>query len=236
MSHRGDNRNFPENTLEAFESAIALGATHIETDIRTTADGRLVCFHDGTLERTTNGTGRVRAYTLAEIQQLDAGSWFAPQFAGLRVPSIAEVYALAARTNTSLYVDLKDGTAANLYAELVAAGLQARAVIYSGPVRLKELQTLDPVVRVMPQAVGVRVLSRSIEFFAPLTAVNFGNELIPDAVVLAQEIGADIFVNRFGANDVPASYQAVIDGGATGIQVDNIGQLVEFLRSNGYYP
>lgn len=119
---------------------------------------------------------------------------------------------------------------------LRAQGLQYQGVIYSGPARLKELQNIDIGVRVMPQAVGPRVLARSIEFYAPLTAVNFGGELIPEAVPLAQAIGADIFVNRFGGNDVPASYQQVIDDGATGIQTDRIGDLVEFLRANGYYP
>ena len=101
----------PENTIAAFESAILKGATHLEIDIRPTADGQLVCIHDSTVDRTTNGTGRVDQYTLAEIKQLDAGSWFAPQFADQRVPLVSEVFDLVRRYNVSYYIDFKVPTA-----------------------------------------------------------------------------------------------------------------------------
>jgi glycerophosphoryl diester phosphodiesterase len=236
IGHRGSPQERPENTMASFERAIELGATHVEVDVRTSADGVLVNIHDSTVDRTTNGTGRVRQLTLAELKALDAGAWFAPQYAGERVPTVAEVLDLLRRRNVSYYLDFKDGAAPKLYADMVAAGVPYQGVVYSGPYRLKELQRTDVGVRVMPQAVGPRVLARSIEFFAPLTAVNFGNELDPEAVPLAQAIGADIFVNCFGERDSDAGYQAAIDGGATGIQTDRMGALVAYLRANGYYP
>ena len=74
--HRGANRYAPENTLPAIEKAVALDADYIEIDIRTTRDGEMVLLHDATLNRTTNGTGKVEGRLAAEILSLDAGRWF----------------------------------------------------------------------------------------------------------------------------------------------------------------
>lgn len=76
IAHRGNSAFFPENTLEAFERAVALGADALEFDVRLSSDGRAVVIHDPTLERTTNGTGAVGAQALAGLQRLDAGFRF----------------------------------------------------------------------------------------------------------------------------------------------------------------
>jgi glycerophosphoryl diester phosphodiesterase len=102
FAHRGGAGLWPENTLEAFRGAIELGCTHVETDVRMTRDGEIVVFHDETLERTTNGSGRVSAHTLSQLQRLDAGYRFSPdgksfprRGQGLRIPTLAEVVALS---------------------------------------------------------------------------------------------------------------------------------------------
>ncbi|MCU0561492.1 MAG: hypothetical protein MUD16_15030 [Desulfobacterales bacterium] len=96
IGHRGYPARFPENTLAGFEGAIRAGCDMVELDVTLTRDRRLVVIHDDTLERTTNGKGRVRAHTLAEIRRLDAGSWFDARFAGQRVPELWKVMALTA--------------------------------------------------------------------------------------------------------------------------------------------
>lgn len=102
FAHRGGAGLWPENTLEAFRGAIELGCTHVETDVRMTRDGEIVVFHDETLERTTNGSGRVSAHTLSQLQRLDAGYRFSPdgksfprRGQGLWIPTLAEVVALS---------------------------------------------------------------------------------------------------------------------------------------------
>ena len=72
-AHRGASASHPENTMEAFRAAIEMGVDQIETDVRITADGELVLIHDATVDRTTNGTGKVAQMTLAELKALDAG-------------------------------------------------------------------------------------------------------------------------------------------------------------------
>lgn len=73
IAHRGGVNLWPENTIYAFERALALGVDVLEMDVRGTADDRLVLLHDETVDRTTNGTGRIRDLTLAEVRELDAG-------------------------------------------------------------------------------------------------------------------------------------------------------------------
>lgn len=89
-AHRGDLKNAPENTLPAFELAVQKGAAQIEFDVTLSRDRRLVILHDSTVDRTTNGRGRVAEMNFAELRKLDAGSWFHPRFAGVRVPTLEE--------------------------------------------------------------------------------------------------------------------------------------------------
>jgi glycerophosphoryl diester phosphodiesterase len=91
IAHRGDTNIAPENTMAAFRVAINNGAEYIEVDIRLTLDGVPVVIHDGSLDRTTNGTGSIKWHTYAEVQNLDAGSWFSPKFTTERVPTLEEV-------------------------------------------------------------------------------------------------------------------------------------------------
>ncbi|SDD80891.1 glycerophosphodiester phosphodiesterase [Auraticoccus monumenti] len=98
IAHRGSSGVAPENTLAAVRLAVRQGSDVIENDVQRTADGALVIMHDSTLTRTTDveqvfpdrAPWRVGDLTLAEIKQLDAGSWFAPEFAGERVPTLEE--------------------------------------------------------------------------------------------------------------------------------------------------
>ncbi|MGM0846283.1 MAG: glycerophosphodiester phosphodiesterase [Bacillota bacterium] len=91
VAHRGASALAPENTLSAFDTAVSLGADYIEVDIQMTKDGKLVAMHDVTVDRTTNGTGRVKNFTYDELISLDAGSWFSPWFKGERVPSLDSI-------------------------------------------------------------------------------------------------------------------------------------------------
>jgi glycerophosphoryl diester phosphodiesterase len=90
IAHRGASGYAPENTRAAFDLAIEMGADAIETDLQITRDGELVLIHDDRVDRTSDGTGPVADFTLAELQALDAGSWFDPGFAGERVMTFTE--------------------------------------------------------------------------------------------------------------------------------------------------
>ena len=99
FAHRGASGERPENTMAAFERAVELGCEYIELDVHAAQDGHVVVFHDDTLERTTNGLGPVGEYSLAALQQLDAGYRFSPDDGQTRpfrasdvvIPSLGEV-------------------------------------------------------------------------------------------------------------------------------------------------
>lgn len=96
IAHRGDSAHRPENTLSAFASALELGAELVEMDVQLSRDGAAVVIHDSTVDRTTDGTGRVREMTLAELRRLSAGYplRYGNAFPGERIPTLAEVLGL----------------------------------------------------------------------------------------------------------------------------------------------
>lgn len=127
FGHRGSARLWPENTLRAFRGAVATGASGLEMDVRSTADGEVVVCHDATVDRTTEGSGPVAAHTLAELVELDAAYRFVPGHGAeghapdgpyplrgmgtddLRIPTLRAV--LAEFPDSMLTMELKDGPA-----------------------------------------------------------------------------------------------------------------------------
>ncbi len=91
VAHRGASAHAPENTLPAFDLACGQGADVIELDVHLTRDDEVVVMHDERVDRTTDGRGEIRSMALAEIRAMDAGTWFGPQFRGVRVPTLADV-------------------------------------------------------------------------------------------------------------------------------------------------
>src|ERR1700722_3872435 len=151
ISHRGEHLSHPENTLPAFQAAIDAGADYFELDVRTTSDGKLVLMHDGTVDRTTNGTGKVRDLTFDQIRALDAGIKFNPQFAGTKVPTLQEALNLA-HGKIGVYVDCKNLSPADLVNALKQADMLNNVVIYGGSGFLKGVLQLDPSLLAMPEA------------------------------------------------------------------------------------
>ncbi len=126
VGHRGARFEAPENTLEGFRHAAALGITTIELDVHTTADGELVVIHDATVDRTTDGTGEVNKLTLAEIKELDARSihtlWPEP----VRVPTLGETLETL-RDMPGMEIEIKKDTRENLDHVVPAVIEQIRA-------------------------------------------------------------------------------------------------------------
>ncbi|WHY31974.1 glycerophosphodiester phosphodiesterase [Cytobacillus firmus] len=114
VSHRGASAYAPEHTIAAYEMGEKMHGDYIELDLQMTKDGHLIAMHDVTLDRTTDGTGSVKDYTLNEIKQLDAGSWFnekypyasKAEYEGLKVPTLEEVFKKFGKNN-SYYIETK---------------------------------------------------------------------------------------------------------------------------------
>lgn len=140
-SHRGAGSLEPENTLRAIRRAIALGVDQIEIDAQLTKDGHLILMHDATVDRTTNGSGKIANLTLTEIRQFDAGS-------GERVPTLDEALALLTG-NVILQIELKGpGTAQPTVSAVMNAGKEEHVVLTSFMHQeLRDVQRLNPRLR-----------------------------------------------------------------------------------------
>jgi glycerophosphoryl diester phosphodiesterase len=135
IAHRGSSGHAPENTLAAFRRAVAQGITFIETDLHLTRDAHFVAIHDETVDRTTSGHGAIHQLTLTEARRLDAGSWFASEFTGERIPTLEEILDFAKRNDVVFYLELKPngfwGGEEALVSALRASGEIQRTIMIS---------------------------------------------------------------------------------------------------------
>lgn len=183
VAHRGASAVAPENTLAAFRHALEMGVDGVELDVQPTRDSQVVVIHDERLERTTAGQGFVFERTLAELGQLEAGSWFnrahptraQVAYGEERIPTLAEVIELLRAQPQRLYIEIKvsERTPAGFeerVLELVGRnGFESRTVVLSfDPNTLRRVRQLAP-------AVATGILFR---------------DLPADPILLARTIGA----------------------------------------------
>ena len=171
FAHRGASRYAPENTLAAFRLAHSLGAPAFELDTMLTGDGIPVVIHDDTLDRTTDGHGKVSGMTLAQIQQYDAGKRFPDDFSGERIPTLETVLD-EFRGKILVNVELKNYSTPfdalpNRVAELVGKMNNLDSVIFSSfqPLNLLRIKKLLPAAKIallIDEGIGWRILASPV--------------------------------------------------------------------------
>jgi glycerophosphoryl diester phosphodiesterase len=228
IAHRGAAGSRPENTRAAFEQAIAEGATWIELDVQETADGAVVVIHDRDLKRVAGVPLAVHEATRADLAGLDVGSWFGPDWAGERVPTLEEVLALA-RGRIRLLIELKDyGHGVRLEERVVAAvdsaGMaDAVAIMSFDRAAIARVKSLGPGLRVgLLAASAVGDLTRTGADFLALRAAI----ATPGLVARARAAGLPVLV--WTIND-PLSMSAAISRGVSGIITSWPGRAREVL-------
>jgi len=179
IGHRGASAHAPENTLAAIIKAAELGADMVEVDLQASADGVLVVMHDSDLSHTTNGSGSIYAYTVAQLKQLDAG-------AGERIPTAEEVLACCRDHGLGIYFELKIGFAATEIVPLIDRfAMRDRVIVASfRPDWIADARACDP---------------------SLATSVLFGSTHI-DAVALAAAAGAN-YVHPCWEHEAPEPHR-----------------------------
>lgn len=228
VAHRGYSGVTPENTLPALASAVLAGATIVEFDVRTTADGVPVVIHDRTVDRTTDGTGYVWDLTIDEVRALDAGSWFSPAYAGLRVPLLSE--ALDVLTAPELLLEIKAPADAEqvkrILAQVAERGLLHRTVVQSfdpGVVALVR----DTMPDVRRGLLRLRIDADTVPLATDLGVVYCNppvGDVLADPDTVAALTGAGIGIMPWTAND-PAQWPALVAAGVAGLITDRAGEL-----------
>ncbi len=147
VAHRGASHDAPENTLPAFELAWKQGADAIEGDFHLTSDGKIVCIHDYDTRRVSGTKKSVKDSTLAELQALDAGAWFKPEFKGTTMPTLRDVIATVP-AGKKFYLEVKCGPeiVPAMLQDLAASGLKTEQLVvisFNAPV-IEELKKRKP--------------------------------------------------------------------------------------------
>jgi len=114
IAHRGASAYAPENTIPAFQKAVEMEAEMVELDVLISKDGVPVVFHDAKLDKKSNGSGLVSDYTLSELKELDAGSWFSNEFNGIKIPTLDEVLGYA-KDKISVNIEIKTEAVTDKY-------------------------------------------------------------------------------------------------------------------------
>lgn len=242
IGHRGAAARAPENTLAGLRQAAALSCAWVEFDVRLTADGAPVLCHDARLDRTTDGSGLIAALPLAAIRGCDAGGWFAPEFAGERVPTLEEALLLCREIGLGANVELKaDRGGQYPIAAAVAATLQnlhghRSAVLISSfhPSGIFKAHKLAPDI---PRSILFRVVPQNwaemaIRFDCTVIGADH-RRLKPRRVAEIRDAGYQLAA--YTVND-PARASLLFGWGVTSVFSDAPDIILEAIAGHGSVP
>ena len=233
IAHRGASGYAPENTMAAFKRAVEMGCSFIETDIQLSRDSRLIAIHDPTVDRTTNATGSVREYTLSQLRELDAGSWFSPEFAGERIPTLEEIVTFARQNDVVFYLEVKSNDIWGVEHALVAALRQAKEVARAAILSF-ELSALATVRRQEPTLISGYLFDRAKESAIADASRVGARQIAPHHKLLTKELVAaahasHLQVITWTVND-PAEMRVALSTGINGIMTDYPDRLAVVLE------
>ncbi|SDD92227.1 glycerophosphoryl diester phosphodiesterase [Paenibacillus sp. UNCCL117] len=234
IGHRGAAGEAPENTLASFRLALEQGADALELDIHETADGQLIVCHDHTVDRTTDRSGSIRELTLAQLGGLDAGSWFSEQFAGERLPLLADVFA-ATPPRIMVNVEVKCSYSPRLSEELrrLLKEFDRQDTVVVSAFSHKTLQRLKqdmPSLKVGLLYVGGFVNHAKLAELSGMEVYSLHPHVLSmDAEDVAQAVSRGLQVYPYTVNDREHLIQAVA-AGFTGIITDYPGRLKDVLE------
>jgi glycerophosphoryl diester phosphodiesterase len=237
VAHRGLLQHAPENTLANFRACLEL-RLGFEFDVERTKDGRLICIHDGTLNRTTNGTGKVAELTLEEIRRLDAGGWFDTKFTGEKVPTVEEVLALVAdhrQKDVLIAVDLKAEGVEQDVVRLAEKHKVLHRLLFIGRT-ISEPAVRERIKAASTKAQTATVANNSDEFSKALSASNtdcvYFRYLPPkEQMEAVRGTGKRSFIaGTTVSGNVPDNWQQAADVGIDGILTDYPLELRAMLR------
>jgi glycerophosphoryl diester phosphodiesterase len=200
IAHRGMHTLAPENSLAAIKACAEDYIEWVEVDVRLTKDGQHVIIHDDSVDRCSNGKGKVSDLTWEELKQLDAGSWFAARFKDSRFLSLSELLT-ATKGKVNLYLDCKQIDPGLLVKEILAAEMEKQVIVYAEPEVLAKVS--DAAKKKIPIMTKYRPKTSTIEAFL--------KQIQPAAVeVDAEDVTAEL-CNSFHARGIKVQAKVLGD-------------------------
>jgi len=237
-AHRGANNTHPENTIAAFKEAIRLGVHMIEFDVQLSKDRELIVIHDKTVDRTTNGKGKVADLSLSEIKKLDAGSWKNVTYKNEKVPTLKETLEIMP-TNIWLNIHIKDNREIGLaVAELIIKTNRIhQSVVACKPATAQAIHNVDKRIKICNMERG----TNSTEYVTETISMNFdfiqlkerADFILPALIKELKKNG--IRINYYGTNSAD-KLRLLFEAGVNFPLVDQVNEMIAVANDYGISP
>jgi glycerophosphoryl diester phosphodiesterase len=234
IAHRGDHTTVPENTIASFQHAIAVGADYVEVDLRTTRDGHLVVMHDETVDRMTNGTGKVKELAFNTIRSLKVSDKSKPGSASFRVPTFEEVLNTC-KGKINIYLDFKDADVKTVYALLKSKGMEKHVAVYiNAKLHYTDWKSIAPEMPLISSVPGynkqVAQLTAFLDKFN-VSAIDGSPGDYDEAMMsVIHKRKVEVWLDVQDKNEAPEYWNPILQTGVDGMQSDHPGDLVRFLK------
>jgi glycerophosphoryl diester phosphodiesterase len=233
IAHRGAHREAPENTLASLAKAIEIGCDFVEIDVRRTKDGALVIMHDSSINRMTNGKGKIEDLTLAQIRSFEVKSRHGARWAGQKVPTFDEILDRA-KGRMKIYVDHKQAPPAEVLAAINKHGMLHDVVVYGGIATLREYKKLAPAVWIMPgHPRSISAIEALAHDLKPETLDGSIVEWTQSQVEAAHRSGAQVWVDNRSDLDNEPGIKRAVELGVDAIQTDDPATVLRILKAMG---
>lgn len=227
IAHRGNHVRVPENTVASVEEAINAGADYVEIDLRTTKDGYMVLHHDATVDRMTNGKGKVKDLSLNALRQFSIDSIY-------RIPEFRDILKTC-RNRINIYLDFKDANVSETYRQIKEAGMEKHVVVYiNAEIQYGEWRAIAPEMPLMgslPENVSNE--HEFDKFYRSTPFEVLDNVTDPSMISMAKRRGVAIWLDVQAKDEGPASWKKALERNIQGLQTDHPDALIEYLKQNG---
>ena len=235
ISHRGNHEAAQENTLAAFQNAINVGADYVEIDLRTSKDSQLVIMHDATVNRMTNGIGKVSDLTWAELKQLKVIEKNHPEWPEQSIPLFSEVLKLC-KGKINIYLDFKNADVNASYQALKKAGMQHSVIVYINAahqlVEWKKIAPQIPLMVSLPDSVqSAAQLNSFLDQYKIHLLDGSYKEYTVEMVNAAKAKNIPVWPDIQSATEGPEQWEKAINLGFTGLQTDHPEAMVNYLKN-----
>ncbi len=236
IAHRGDHVEVPENTIAAYENGIKNGVDYVEIDLRTTKDSVLVIMHDATVDRMTNGKGKISELTYAEIRKLKVVDKRKDSTKTYSVPSFEEVLKIC-RGKIYIYLDFKDASVRQSYEMIKKYGMEKQVIVYiNSPFQYREWRRLVPSMPVMlslPDHIKNEDQLKDFLIKYPLELLDgdysdYSAAMVKAAIAAGKTTWPDIQSPNEDRN-----WDKALELGFKGLQTDHPKALIEYLQKKG---
>jgi glycerophosphoryl diester phosphodiesterase len=236
ISHRGNHIDAPENTLKAYENAITVGADYIEIDLRTTKDSALVIMHDGTVDRMTNGKGKIKDLLLSELLTLQVEEKSKPEWGKFTIPQFEEVLKLV-KNKINIYLDFKEADVWKTYQLLLKYGVEKQVIVYINyPLQAKKWIEIAPQIPLIVSFPGNIHDSSALAGFLtqyPVSVLDGSYKEYNTGMVKASHQNKTMVWPDIQHPNEAAFWEDAIQLGVDGLQTDHPEALIQFLKNKG---